>query len=75
MDDVTAFDYYGCSLPSLPQDTIAVGMNLQIKVMDAQGQIGFHEFSSGLSSMESLGMLDSAADTVRLNIMKGTRKP
>lgn len=73
--DETIINYYGCNLPALPEKSIAVGMNLQIKVMDEDGAIGYHEFSSGLSSMEQLGMLDSAADTVRLNIMKGCRKP
>jgi hypothetical protein len=70
-----AYDYYGCKLPKLPDSSIAVGMTLQIKVMNGDGDIGYHEFAVGLSNMEQLGMLESASDTVRSSIMRGTRKP
>ena len=75
MGEIAVINYYGCNLPVLPDKSIAVGMTLQIKVMDEEGHIGYHEFSTGLSNMEQLGMLESASDTVRAGIMRGTRKP
>ena len=68
-----SYSYYGCPLPKMPDETVVVGMSLQLKAMDGSGNISFHEFSMGVSKMEQLGMLESASDTVRMKIMQTGR--
>lgn len=65
----TSYNYYGCPLPKMPDEVMVLGMTLQLKVMDGAGNISFHEFATGVSKMEQLGMLDSATDTIRAQIM------
>ncbi len=72
-EGMETYSYYGCSLPKMPDNTVVVGMTLQMKVMDEAGGITFHEFAVGVSKMEQLGMIESASDTVRMKIMEGGR--
>lgn len=68
-----AYSYYGCPLPKMEDETVVIGMCLQLKVMDKEGNISNHEFATGVSNMEQLGMVESASDTIRLRIMKTGR--
>jgi hypothetical protein len=68
------YTYYGCALPKLSDNCMVIGATLQMKVMDENGGIAFHEFAIGLSPMEQLGMLESASDTVRSNLMNVNRR-
>lgn len=63
------FEYYGCALPKMHDSSVVVGMCLQLKVMNPDGEISYREFSHGLSKMEQLGMVISMGDTLRHQIM------
>jgi hypothetical protein len=73
MTQANDYNYYGCPLPKMSQETVVLGMCLQMKVMGEDGQISFHEFTTGVTKMEQLGMIESASDTVRLGIMSNGR--
>lgn len=72
--DSSFFGYYGVSLPKLKDGSVALGAMVLIKVMDEEGGICYHEFASGVMAVEQLGMLETASDTVRAQIMGSGRR-
>lgn len=63
-------DIYGIPVPDLPDGALAVDIVLLCKWVDTDGKVKYSEMkSSSLHQIEALGMVTTAADTLRAMCM------
>jgi hypothetical protein len=67
--------FLGLRLPSIPEGTVVVEAVMLLKVLRADGTVGYHEWKSAtLHPMEALGMIESCSDTMRNQLMQSARR-
>jgi len=74
MTKVETFNYYGVNLPKIDEGNIALGAVVSLKIMNAEGQVGYKEYkSSEIHAIEALGMVETFSDSIRYAIMRNTQ--
>lgn len=65
-------EVFGVPVQELDKDDIALDVGVLVKVMDREtGDINFvHRFSDGMSPWEAVGILTSASDVIRQDILE-----
>jgi len=67
-------EIYGIPIPDLPDGSIPVDVVLLCKWVDVDGKVKYSEMkSSSLHNVEALGMVTTAADTLRSMCMNPER--
>ena len=67
--------FYGIEMPDLPSDSIPIDMIMLLKWVDPEGKVNYSELKSAkLHPVEALGMLTTAADSLRAMCMNPHRE-